>query len=103
MLKAIAKEPATLLPTAQGLADDLRRFLEDKPIKARRPSLAERAAKWSRRHRSFVESAMILMVVGVVGLAIAAALISAAYRSESRQCRLLAGNLSRHSRRSTRS
>ena len=37
--------------TAQELADDLRRFLEHRPIKARRPTLAERAAKWARRHR----------------------------------------------------
>ena len=33
------------------LADDLERFLEHKPIKAKRPTLAERSAKWARRNR----------------------------------------------------
>ena len=36
----MAKEPAARYATAQELADDLRRFLEDQPIRARRPSLA---------------------------------------------------------------
>ena len=33
--------------TAQELADDLQRFLDDKPIRARRPTLMQRAVKWS--------------------------------------------------------
>ena len=37
MLKAMAKEPADRYATAQELADDLRRFLDDKPIRARPP------------------------------------------------------------------
>src|SRR5262249_1437292 len=38
-LKAIAKSPSERYSTAQELADDLRRFLEDKPIRAKRPTL----------------------------------------------------------------
>ena len=34
------------------LADDLRRFLEHRPIQARRPSLWKRASKWVRRHKT---------------------------------------------------
>ena len=41
VLKAMAKEPASRYATAQELADDLRRFLEHKPIQARRPSLLD--------------------------------------------------------------
>ena len=46
----MSKEPASRYATAQELADDLRRFLEDKPILARRPSLAEQLHKWMRRN-----------------------------------------------------
>ena len=64
VLKAMAKEPASRYATAQDLADDLRRFLEDRPIRARRPGLLDRAAKWSRRHRSVVTTAALLLVLG---------------------------------------
>jgi serine/threonine protein kinase len=50
ILKAMAKEPGSRYATAQEQADDLRRFLESKPIRARRPGLLDRAVKWSRRH-----------------------------------------------------
>ena len=45
VLKAMAKEPSGRYATARELADELRRFLEHKPIAARRPSLLDRAAK----------------------------------------------------------
>jgi serine/threonine protein kinase/Flp pilus assembly protein TadD len=66
--KALEKEPAARYGTAQELADDLRRFLEDKPIRARRPSWLERARKWARRHRPAVWSAAVgsLMVLIVL-------------------------------------
>ena len=38
MLKAMSKEPESRYATAQELADDLRRFLDHKPIKAKRPT-----------------------------------------------------------------
>jgi len=72
--KAMAKNPAERYDTAQELADDLRRFLEDRPIRARRPTLVQRTAKWSRRHKPIVWSAAVsmflLLVVGLVGLGI---------------------------------
>jgi len=48
--KAMAKEPERRYATAKELADDLDRFCDDRPILARRPGLAERMARWSRRH-----------------------------------------------------
>jgi eukaryotic-like serine/threonine-protein kinase len=50
-LKAMAKEPEQRYTTAQELADDLARFLADRPIVARRLGLLERVARWTRRHR----------------------------------------------------
>jgi serine/threonine-protein kinase len=51
LLKAMAKEPSSRYATARELADELRRFLENRPIVSRPPSLLDRAAKWARRHR----------------------------------------------------
>ena len=65
MLKAVEKHPADRYPTAQQLADDLRRFLNDQPIQARRPSLVQRAAKWSRRHRSGVIGATVTLIIAL--------------------------------------
>ncbi len=68
ILKALGKNPEDRYATAQEMADDLQRFLQDKPVLARRPSLAERTRKWARRHRPIVYSAAALLVMAVVGL-----------------------------------
>jgi serine/threonine protein kinase len=48
--KAMAREPAARYATAQDLGDDLHRFLENRPIKARRAGVLERGRLWCRRH-----------------------------------------------------
>ena len=50
ILRAIAKDPRDRYPAAIDLADDLRRFLGNEPVKARRASLAERLWRWSQRN-----------------------------------------------------
>ncbi|MCC6421333.1 MAG: serine/threonine protein kinase [Gemmataceae bacterium] len=82
VLKALAKDPADRYATAQEMADDLHRFLEDRPVLARRPSLLERLRKWSRRHRAVVVSGVVLLAAAVVGLAVTTALTQAAYERE---------------------
>jgi serine/threonine protein kinase len=52
ILKAIAREPAGRYPTAGALADDLGRFLDDRPIQARRATAGERLWRWCRRNRA---------------------------------------------------
>jgi serine/threonine protein kinase/Flp pilus assembly protein TadD len=76
VLKAISKEAESRYSTAQQLADDLRRFQEDKPIKAKRPSFAERAAKWARRHPHVVASVVAVLLLAIAGLAVSAALLA---------------------------
>ncbi|MFO0843653.1 MAG: protein kinase [Gemmataceae bacterium] len=79
--KALAKEPGERYATAEELADDLRRFLDDRPILAKPPSLASRVRKWARRNRTLVWSAGVAMslflLTGIVGLAVSNARISA--------------------------
>lgn len=90
VLKATAKSPLDRYATAGDMAADLRRFLDERPILARRPTLVDRFRKWMRRHPSFVGAAVILMVCGLIGLAIFSALVAqeqsltkAAYQRES--------------------
>jgi hypothetical protein len=92
VLKATAKSPADRYATAQHFADDLQRWLDDKPILARRPALAERVRRWGRRHRAVVRAAMVVFLLGVVGLAASALVIAhehanteAAYQREIKQ------------------
>jgi serine/threonine protein kinase/Flp pilus assembly protein TadD len=66
VLKALEKNPADRYATAQELADDLRRFLEDRPIQARRPSVLQRLRKWARRRRAIVGAAAVLLAVLLV-------------------------------------
>jgi serine/threonine protein kinase/Tfp pilus assembly protein PilF len=67
--KATEKTPADRYATAQELADDLRRFLEDRPIRARRPSLLARIRKWGRRHQPVVATAALGLLAAVAVLA----------------------------------
>jgi serine/threonine protein kinase len=48
-LKCLQKEPAQRYPSALALAQDLRRFLEGRPVEARPIRLGERLRKWFRR------------------------------------------------------
>lgn len=72
VLKAMAKEPQARYGSAQELAADLRRFLEDKPVTARRPSVAERLAKWARRHQPLVRVAVVFLAMMFLGSVAAA-------------------------------
>lgn len=62
--KAIAKDPSDRYQTADALAADLRRFLDDKPIHARTAGWGERLWRWSRRNP------------GVAGLSTAVAVLA---------------------------
>ncbi|MEO1525613.1 MAG: protein kinase [Planctomycetota bacterium] len=73
VLKAIEKEVETRYQTANDLAQDLLRFLNDEPILARRVSSFEQLTRWSRRNRGLAAAlagiAFLLVVVGFGGAA----------------------------------
>jgi serine/threonine protein kinase/Flp pilus assembly protein TadD len=77
-LKALEKNPAERYATAREIAEDLRRYLEDKPIKARRPTLANRVGKWARRHPELVAASVVLLFLTALGLAVSTLLLSQA-------------------------
>ncbi len=77
--KATARDPAGRYATATALAEDLRRFVEDRPIRARRVSAAERLARWCRRNKGLA-SAIGLAVLTLV----AAVVLSLLYAREQR-------------------
>jgi tetratricopeptide (TPR) repeat protein len=69
VLKAIAREPADRYQSAAAMAHDLERFLEDRPIAARRASSVERLWRWSRRNRalaSLAASSLVLLILVAV-------------------------------------
>jgi WD40 repeat protein/serine/threonine protein kinase len=59
-LKCLQKEPKKRYASALALADDLRRFVERKPIQARPVSLWERGWKWARRRPA--QAALIAVI-----------------------------------------
>jgi WD40 repeat protein len=69
VLKAMAREPEQRYAGAAELADDLRRFLADEPVRAGRPSLGYRLGKFLHRNRGPVLAAGIIMTVLLVGIA----------------------------------
>lgn len=71
LLKAVSFRPQDRYGTAQALADDLRCFLEHRPIRARRAPPWERLRKWSRRHLAVVWTALAFLFAlsGILGLA----------------------------------
>lgn len=65
--KTIAKEPADRYATGQELAEDLRRFLADRPVLARRTLVPERLWRWCRRNpatATLLASIALLLVAG---------------------------------------
>jgi serine/threonine protein kinase len=92
ILKAVSKAPADRYGSARELAADLQRYLEDRPILARRPGLVDRARKWMRRHPAVLRAAVVLLVFLAAGSFVSTWLIRAeqektrlAYKEERRR------------------
>jgi tetratricopeptide (TPR) repeat protein len=73
--KALEKHPQDRYATAKELEDDLRRFLEGRPIGVKRPTVVHRLLKWSKRHQAAVLTTCLLLMVAVIALAIGSVLI----------------------------
>jgi serine/threonine protein kinase/regulator of sirC expression with transglutaminase-like and TPR domain len=67
VLKALAKEPSARYASADALADDLKRYLDGKPVTAQRIRLSYRMTKFVRRNRTAVlaVSAAVLAILAM--------------------------------------
>src|SRR5262249_22251571 len=65
-LKCLAKQPHRRYLSAEALADDLDRFLTDRPIRARRTPLWERGLKWARRRPTFSCLIVVALLIGSI-------------------------------------
>ncbi len=77
VLKAMEKDARGRYQSAEDMADDLRRFLADEPIRARRASWYERGWRWSRRNPAV---AMLCAVTVALLLALSIGSVLAAIR-----------------------
>jgi WD40 repeat protein len=95
VLKCLAKEPAERYATAELLTEDLRRFLADRPIKARRTPWHERTWRWCRRNpvvaSLLAAVAVLLATVAVVSTFSAARLQTALTKARLREAEALIG------------
>ena len=70
-LKCLQKEPRRRYRSARELADDLRLWLDDRPVKARPDSLVDKGWRWCRRRpavAALLLSLVATIVASVVGL-----------------------------------
>ena len=65
--KAIAKDPKDRYATAAELRDELGRFLDDRPIRARQISYTERLARWGRRNPGLARLSTALLLAVMSG------------------------------------
>ena len=68
--RCLAKEPEQRYPSAAALAEDLDRYLSDRPILARPAGPIERTVRWSRRNPR------VAVLLGLLAVVIATAMVS---------------------------
>ena len=88
ILKAISHDASQRYASAQELVDDLRRFLEDRPIRARRVGPVERLGRWCRRNKSLAAltgTTLFLLVLVAVVASIGYVRTKSALRGEAQE------------------
>src|SRR5262249_37079810 len=71
VMKCLEKDRNRRYETADALALDLARYLNDEPVQACPPSLSNRLRKFARRHRAAIGTALLLLAVMLTGTGLA--------------------------------
>jgi eukaryotic-like serine/threonine-protein kinase len=69
VMKCLAKDRAARYESANGLAQDLRRYLAHQPVEAGPPSARYRLSKFLRRNRGRVTAAALVLIALLAGIA----------------------------------
>ncbi len=76
----MARKPEDRYNSALGLAEDVRRWLDDEPVDAYREPFTSRTGRWMRRHRTLATTAGGVLLVLTISAVIGASLLGAAHR-----------------------
>ena len=74
-MKALEKGPAHRYDSPSRLADDVARYLQNEPIRARPPSLAYRLGRWGTRHKAATAAAASTLIL-LIGFGVTMALVA---------------------------
>ncbi|MEM6673235.1 MAG: bifunctional serine/threonine-protein kinase/formylglycine-generating enzyme family protein [Planctomycetota bacterium] len=101
--RALEKEPTRRYPAAGAFSADLRRFLAHEPIAARRPSVVDRAWKWTRRNpvASSVTAIVALALIVVSGLLVRLSRVNDSLAAETERSNELLAQATNASRSAT--
>ena len=97
-LKAMGKEPSARYGAVKEFAADLRRFLDDEPVLARRPWKLEKGWRWCKRNRalaSAIGATVLGLIVATVSINLYYALAARLDRQRSRTATRLASAVTR--------
>ncbi len=66
-MKTLEKSPDARYATARALGEDLRRYIQDLPITAKRPGIAKRVVKFVKRRKAPVIAVMAVVLLSAMG------------------------------------
>lgn len=75
--KSLNKDAADRYATADDLAADLQRFIDNQPVVAQPPSIVQNLRHWARRHPSVIAAGSAVLIVLWIGFGVGMALLQA--------------------------
>ena len=90
VMRCLEKERSRRYETANGLAREIERYLNQEPVMAAAPSAAYRAAKFARRHRAGLITAAAFVVL-LLGGVVVSTLVALQARASERRAQMEAG------------